>query len=130
MAASITITYDEARGPVKRVKLDWTSHTDGTVSGIATKALNGQLQRVVFVSDSGGTQPTDLYDVTLLDEDGADVLGGVGANVDRTAVKNFAPICETGTNGEVLAPLICGTLTLTIANAGDSKGGEVILYLR
>lgn len=77
--------------------------------------------RAIFDPDAAGTQPTDQYDVFVNDADGYDVLGGAGANLS-----NAANVYKTQNDG-----LACCTskLTLSVSNAGDSKGGVVILYL-
>jgi hypothetical protein len=124
MAGTLTITYQEHR-TVRRVELDWLSTAGGAVSGIATKALSGRLERVVFLPDSGGTQPTNLYDVVLNDPDGLDVLQGIGANLANNADTQAAPVLDT-----YFLPLVDGALTLVVSNAGNAKGGKVILYLR
>lgn len=108
---------------VKLCKFDWTSDGSGDVSQVTAQAYNGEIVIVVFVSDSGGTQPTDLYDVTLTDSNsGLDILCGNGANIDRTANQYVLPSSN-------LLPAT-GKLTLAVANAGASKGGEVYVYIR
>lgn len=124
MAGTLAISYQEHR-TVKRVELDWLSDASGDVSGTATKALSGKLEKVVFVPDSGGTQPSDLYDVVLNDADGLDVLQGNGANLSNSAASQVAPAI-----GTYFLPLVDGALNLVVSNAGDSKGGKLILYLR
>jgi hypothetical protein len=40
--------------------------------------------QVKFVPNGGGTAADDLYDITLVDTDSVDVLGGAGANLSAT----------------------------------------------
>ena len=71
---------------------------------------------------TAGDQPTNLYDVVLNDEDGTDVLMGAGA--DRS----------NATTQQVLATSLGivanDKLTLSVSGGGDTKKGEVYLYLR
>lgn len=124
MAETVTCT-EETHGTVKKVAWDWLSAADGSVGAVAgatsTKAYNGALLRAVFVPDSGGTQPTDNYDVEVLDEDGYDVLAGQGANLSNAA---------TTTVVASLGAIANDKAKLSITNAGDSKGGVVYLYIR
>jgi hypothetical protein len=109
-------------GDVHKIKWTWKSATGGAVSSATTNRYTGQLLEVVFDPDAAGTQPTDAYDVTILDGDGVDVLNGNGANLS-----NAANVMKVQSDG--LGCVESSTLTLTIANAGDEKGGVAILYL-
>src|SRR4051812_13185741 len=77
----------ERSSTVNRIVLAWVSDASGgAVSGIPTTfPVNGVLLAVEFVPDGGGTAPTNLYDVTLTDTAGVDVLGGQGANLANNA---------------------------------------------
>lgn len=118
----MTITYDNSSG-IQKIKWDWASSSAGAVSEQTAQYYNGQIMRVVLSPDSATTtQPTDAYDVTILDSDGYDVLGGLGANLT-----NAATVYKT--QGDGLGCVQSTQLTLTVANAGDTKGGIVVLYL-
>ena len=123
MAGSIVFTYEELR-TVRKVVFDWLSDASGDVSGNLSKALFGIIERVVFVPDGGGTAPTTLYDLVLNDVDGADVVDGVGADLSATVTASVG-VDLTGGNAA-----IAGTLDLVVSNAGNAKGGKVILYIR
>ena len=129
MAGSVNITYQEHR-TVRKITLDWTSDAAGAVSGIYTKYLSGQLLRVVFVPDSGGTQPSDLYDLTLNDGNSMDVLAGLGANLSNATATQVVPVVTNGNNGNMAPIAIDDRLQLVGAACGNAKGGLVILYLR
>jgi hypothetical protein len=131
MAAVVTQTGLKKTGPITRFVLDWLSHTDGTATA-TTPTLNGTLVRVAFIPDSGGTQPTDLYDVTLNDEDGLDTLAGQGANLSNSTKSNVIPgvPLKDGTTTSVGPMVVNGPLSLSVSGAGSGKGGQVILYLR
>jgi hypothetical protein len=113
-------------GNIDRYTLDWVSAADGSVSGNAFTP-RGYLLEIRFVPDAGGTQPTALYDITLVDSDGMDLLtiDGVsyGANLSNTAALRVVcnpPLILDGTT----------TLDLVVANAGNAKGGTVTLLVR
>lgn len=120
VAGSISFTYVEAEG-VQLVIFDWTSDASGNVTENYTKYLYGVVNRAVFVPDGGGTQPTNAYDATLLDEHGFDVLEGLAANRSDTSTEEVVPTS--------LKRAVAGRLDLAIANAGNAKGGTVYLYL-
>jgi hypothetical protein len=115
---------------VRSLALAWTSSAGGAVSGIPTlEKIAGEMLRVVFIPGSGGVQPTDAYDVTLLDDDGLDVLAGKGANLSNSSASTICPLVGDGTT-TVRPCAIDGNLTLVVANAGNAKQGTVKLYYR
>ena len=119
MAGTLTIT-DQSHRTVQKLLLDWLSDSSGDVSGTLTATVSGILYRVAFIPDGGGTQPTDLYDVTLEDPDGVDVLAGNGDNLSNV---NKTQHIDAGR-------AVDGTLELKVSNAGNGKAGLVALYVR
>ena len=119
MAGTLVIT-DQNHRTVQKILLDWLSDSSGDVNGTKTATVSGIVYRVAFIPDGGGTQPTDLYDVTLEDADGVDVLAGNGDNLSNV---NKTQHIDAGR-------AIDGTLELKVSNAGNAKGGKVGLYVR
>ena len=123
---TVTVT-EETYGSVQKVLFDWLSVDGGGDAGKARKttanAYNGVLLRAVFVPDGGGTQPTAAYDVTVEDDDGYDVLIGLGADLS-----NAAAVSKAEKDG--LGAVANDHLTVSVTNAGNAKGGAVILYIR
>ncbi len=119
MAGLITVTTSDLGGAVTEYSIAWLSSAGGAVSGNTVDLKRGSLLRVSFVPDGGGTQPTDLYDVTILDADGIDILLGGGGDLSNSAASAFQP--ET--------TVVPGTFTPTITNAGDAKGGKIVLVV-
>lgn len=123
MAGTCTYT-EETHGVVKLIAADWASDASGNVSGTATTGYyNGKLIYAAFDPDAGGTQPSDNYDVTVLDKNSIDVIHALGANKSNAA------------NVEVdeydgLGAVANSQLTVTVTNAGASKGGVVYLWIR
>lgn len=120
-------------GPaVRTYSLAWGSAADGTVDLDTSVPIVGEILRVVFKPDSGGTQPTDLYDVVLKDAQGIDVLGGQGANLSNSSASHVCPgvPLKDGTTTSTRPVAVAGTLNLEVSNAGNGKGGTVVLYVR
>ena len=122
MAGTVTVT-EQIHTTVKRIYWDWLSTAGGAADLVTTLPYDGVLERAVFIPDGGGTQPTDLYDVTITDPDGVDVLAALGANLS-----NAATVVKKHSDG--LTAVAGQLLTLNVTNAGNAKGGVVILYLR
>lgn len=124
-AGTVTVTTT-AIGPVTEYKIVWVSTAGGAVSGNAFGVTDGLILAVKFVPDGGGTQPTDLYDVTLVDAHSVDILNAQAADLRNTVGKYFqftTPFYFSGNRG-------AQTLDLVIANAGASKGGTVFIWVR
>ena len=119
MAGTLTIT-DQQHRTVQKILLDWLSDSSGNVNGTLTAIVSGILYRVAFIPDGGGTQPTDLYDITLDDADGVDVLAANGANLSNASSSQHIDAGRA----------VDGKLELKVSNAGDSNGGLVALYVR
>lgn len=122
-----TITYSGTRP--KKVSFAWAaSNPGGAVSGTPSAQVRGEIVRVTFVPGTAGNQPSDQYDVTLLDTSGVDVLAGLGANLSNAAVSHVCPLIGNGaTTNQRMA--INDTLELQVANAGNAKQGTVHVYL-
>ena len=121
-----TITYNRAK-----ITFAWTSDASGAVSGTLTGPLQGVIARVVFIPGTSGVQPTNAYDVTLLDGNGFDVLAGNGANLSNVTTTQVVPACSItdGVTPTVTPIYISDTLELQVANAGNAKSGTLVLYL-
>jgi len=122
-AGTVTLTETpKAFRGLNRIELDWLSDGSGDVSG-TTQNIAGYLLRVSFIPDSGGTQPSDLYDVELQDGDDIDLLNGAGANLSQSTATTLAPTIA----GDSL-PVVLGEIELVVSNAGAANGGTVVIY--
>jgi hypothetical protein len=121
MAGTVTVT-EETFGTVKKIKFEWTSAADGTATGTTTHVYSGEVRRWVTVPGADAAQPTDQYDVAINDEDGADILMGFGANRSNVNAEQII----------VTTPVVIANdkLTLSVTNAGNTKGGIISLYVR
>ena len=117
MVAQIaTVAYGDKRNKIKTILITWTSATGG---GLAQDFhMDGAIVRVV--TNPGATAPTDNYDITLVDDDGVDIIAGELANRDTSTSEQLIP-----TN----TPFHYGTVAFTIAAAGDEKTGTCTLYV-
>lgn len=125
-ASSQTEThYTDLPGDVDIWVIAWTAHTDGTYTNYTT-LWNVDGYVFMVVTDPGATAPTANYDITLLDSDGVDVMGGELANRHTTSTEQAVPKIDAvyGTR------FVKGPLTLTISNNSVNTAlGEVIIYI-
>lgn len=145
MAESLTVTINGNQflnGLHDRAEiiLDWVSAAGGTVSqAIATvysaaqdavgqrvkpTKIRGNILSIETIPGLLGDLTTDLptaaYDITLLNVYSIDVVAGALANRSGTAGEKL--VCSS--------PIpIDSEITLTIAAAGDTKKGRIIIYL-
>lgn len=122
MAGTVTVK-EQTFSSVRKITFTWTSSAAGAADGATTLPFDGDLLAVYQIPDGGGTQPTNLYDVTVTDGDGIDVLNALGANLS-----NAVNTLKRTSDG--LLPVAASILTLAVTNAGNAKGGKTILYIR
>lgn len=124
--ALLVFSGTASAGNIRKVSYSWTS--DGSGNATVTASFAGIILRVV--TNPGVTAPTDDYDVTLVDPDGADLFVGRGANRDTATTEHFCPgvAFSDGTTASIMPVAFVGNATLTIANAGAAKEGTVVIY--
>lgn len=117
----------------EKVTITWTSTSGGEAdaSGIP---LNGYVERVV--TNPGSAAPTANYDIVIQDADGADILAAKGANRHTSSTEQIVPFIGDGTGVDGLTSanafskvLTYGDHSMFIDNAGNAKGGTVVIYL-
>lgn len=135
---AIAFTYDDGtdgaglRHGYRKVICSWTSDGSGDASG-STQKLVGTLVKATTNPTDG---PTDNYDITLADEDGVNILAGCDddlADRDTTTSEEiyFFVKDHAGTPlAQSVHPVVCGPITVTVANAGATKSGVLNLFLR
>jgi hypothetical protein len=136
MAGSVTQTVSRTRNGDLRVwtvNLAWIgASSGGTVSNVAfSQAIMDKIQGLYLFrarTIPGAGPPTANYDVTVLDEDSVDVLGGVLMNRSNTLTETVVPIQDTSAN--LYGPVYVGTnLTLVIGGTTvNSAAGTIRLY--
>ena len=121
MAGTVTIT-EKLFPSVKKLTFTWTScSSGGDATGTTTNRLDGDIIGFGTVPD-GTAAPSADYDITIADSDSLDVLFGAG--IDRSAT---ATEYVTRTS---LGAVSDSKLTFTVENAGNSKKGVAVLYIR
>jgi hypothetical protein len=118
---TVTVTTSDLGNGVTKYSAAWVSDAAGVVSGTSFDVRRGRLLQAKFIPSTGGTVPTNLYDVTLTDADGADVLIANGADKSATVASWYSPTNPIQLEG--------GPLTPVIANAGNAKGGTLVLMV-
>ena len=105
-------------------EMTWVSGASapGNVSGITIALDPCTVKQIEIYPDGGATQPDALYDFTLLNSMGLDLLAGRGADLSNAAGTILAQ-----TDRLFIFP--GGTLAPTIAAAGNSKGGRIRIYV-
>lgn len=130
---AMTFAYDDGhdkdglRGRVRTVTASWTSDGSGDAAG-TTKKINGRLLKGVTNPTDG---PTDDYDITLTDADGADLLSGCIDNLvdrDTTNTETVHFLLSDGAAGIAAYPVANSAVTVTVAAAGATKSGVLVLY--
>lgn len=133
MAGSITVTSSGVTGGagVRKYSVAWTSDAAGAVSGTTFEMPPGTVVAVTTTPGSGGTQPSDLYDLTVLcSTHGTDVLNGEGANLSNATSAHKVPfIGNSGGTSFVRQWLHGGDYQPVIANAGNAKTGSFDVYV-
>lgn len=126
-----TVTTTQLGSGVVRYAIAWTSNSSGAASG-TTDLISGTICKVEFIPGSGGSQPTNAYDATLTDAGGVDILAGQGADLSNSAASSVVPGVpfKDGTTTTTSPCVIADQLTLSVTNAGDTKSGQVVLYVR
>jgi hypothetical protein len=127
MAGTATVTTSEVGGSVTQYSIAWVSDASGNVNGNTIPVKRGVIVGVKFVPDAGGTQPSDLYDVTFQDANDIDLLMGGGANLSNAAATRKKPALNTSDEVFFEGSASC---ELNITNAGNAKGGTMVLWVR
>jgi hypothetical protein len=120
------------RSALTRYVTAWTSNASGAASESVELIQPGELVGVTFVPGTSGSQPTDAYDVTANDAYGVDALSGQGANLSNATATMVAPTipAKDGTTTSTAPRPVDGTLTVAVTNAGNTKSGTVVLWVR
>lgn len=104
-----------------------TTDNSGDVSVTTTNKFTGTVMAYFCNPGTGGDIPTDLFDVSILDETGRDILLGEGVdslnaitNLDDNQLAGFG-----GFNG-----IYKTKLNLVIANGGDEKQMDIYIWIK
>lgn len=113
-------------GDVAVYTVAWTSDASG--NAVEGFVMSGKILKVV--TDPGATAPTANYDITLVDESSLDVAEGFLANRHTSNSEVVYPVIEDATTATSYSwGSMCGLITITVANAGSAKVGEILIYV-
>lgn len=131
VAGTVATTTEDIGGGYTKYTMAWVSSAGGAVTENAVTIRRGHIHQAKLVPDGGGTQPTDLYDLTLVDaiSGGVDFLTGIGADLSNASRKIGVPQVGDGTTASQRVFHEGGDLYPTIANAGNAKGGTIVLVM-
>ncbi len=128
MADSGTVTYEHVtHSSVKRLRVTWLCTAGGVAELTVKEPIDGVLGPLV--TDPDGTDaPSDNYGITILDDNGYDILNSQGllrdtANTESTQVFSDA---DTAAQQRMYTP----SFVFKVAAAGISKRGVATLYYR
>ena len=115
----------------KRYVIDWKCDASGNVSAYLDTDLSLSLLtgEIAFVETAPGEDgdlttdlPTNLYDITLVDDSGYDWIGGTLENRSGTVAEKVVPSSTL--------VVIQQRIKLVVADAGDAKRGRLIIGVR
>lgn len=133
MAISITASVGTATVGVIDVFAGMQVITIAGTSGAGSltavlSGVRGIVRRITIAPTlTGGVTPTTLFDMTLTDPLGADILKGKGADLIVTGPTDIATFVGDGTFAAPIATY--GDLTLAVTNAGTSKQFQIRLFV-
>lgn len=119
-------------GPVIKNTFTWTTGTNNnSVVTTGETALRGEILRVTFDPRTSAS-PTNAYDVTIKDEEGIDLLAGLGSSLSTNTVTTVRPGIATsvGTVSNIAPYAVNGPVLLSVTNSGHSKSGKIIIYTK
>lgn len=127
---SVTTQVSEIGRAVARYVINWTSDASGAVSQPVTLTF-GTFLGMAAMPGTGGSQPTNLYDVTLTcTAHDSDLLEDEGLNLSNS-VKKHGGLFTSNSAKTAFHRQLChgGDFTFAVANAGDTKSGTFELYI-
>lgn len=119
------VTATDVPGGRMRIRFSWTSTAGGVVEKTYTLPPGAAWMRVLQVETNPDDTdaPTDQYDITIEDSQGADVLQTHGANRSNANTELYvfggANAPPTFLSGDTSAPIV----VFKVAAAGASKKG-------
>lgn len=122
MAGTVTLEHYQVGHVRKIVATCVADAAAATFPDTVLPPIEGRL--LALATNPGATQPTDNYDVTVVDQHGHDVLEAVGGNRDTLNTEKV-PIVYSGT---AIHPVVdeADTLTLNIDNNAVNSAVVVI----
>ena len=122
MAGTVVLTTHSKLGSVRALLITCTGDgADGSFPTLDLPSIEGRL--LALETNPGATAPTASYDITLIDDEGHDVLEGVGAN-RHTSNTEKAAIVYSSTS---LHPAVDEWQTLALTLANNSVNDAIVV---
>jgi len=123
MAGTVVVTEERDPHSISKITFDFTtSSSTGRQTLRRTKRIRAKSCWLKLSPALPATTPTAAFDVAVTDGDGVDVLLGYGTDMSNSST--------TIIKEDYLGACAGDLLTLAVTNAGNSKTGKVILYIR
>ena len=113
---------------VRVIEWDWLSDGSGDCSE-AANLVHNVTGTVIGLHAIPEGDTDDIYDVTVTDANGVDVLNGAGSNLRQgaTSAENYRFPADFLNTGPIF--IVDQTLTLVVAAGGSAKGEVIRLYI-
>ncbi len=111
-------------GPVRLFQISYVSSSagGGLFNCSTSKDLTGWI--LLVETDPGTTAPDGDYDITFINSNGRDVMGGALTDRSATVTEAVMPL----QNGNYTAVFNDGVLTVTVTAMGNAKTAEILIY--
>lgn len=114
---------------ISKIVITWTSNASGVYTATTDSngyplALNGKLEKISF---KHGTA-TNLYDMTITDELGNDILKGDGADINTSTITEFVPMIRDKAGDKAGKVSVNGNISVNLTNAGNASSGTIAIY--
>lgn len=117
---------------VAKIIIEWISDSTGGTVDQPIGHISGSI--LALETNPDGTDiPTDDYDITIEDEEGYDILEGLGVDRDTANTEKTVVLQEVTINANTYAahpPVQSRSLTFKVAAAGNAKKGKAIIFYR
>lgn len=134
MAGSIVVSTSDNGSRITKYNILWTTDVTGNVDAVTFQMKAGTIISVEFIPGTGGSQPTDLYDVDAKDEHGVSIFDNgagtsIGSNLSSTLATHAIPLLGVAGITVFRRWHQGGTIEVEVESAGASKSGTITIYV-
>ncbi len=130
-AGTVTQELSHLTNNFKSIVFTWVGDaSDGSVPATESNwNIHGYICKVI--TNPGSTAPTTLYDITLTNSDGVDVVHGQLADRSATASEEIVPVPADNVTVYGCSPVV-GTITLNITNnsVNSANGTVTVIFTK
>jgi hypothetical protein len=120
-SGALTETTPSRTGRITTYDMTVTTASTGKASLITTYSIGAPLLQALILPGSDTNEPSNLFDVQVLDQYDRDVLVGEGLNLDPNYNKAIVPLIDSQ------LVILDGALTVDVNNAGAYKTVRLVL---